>query len=53
MEENCQEAWESYLKLCILSASKFYGEMLHEAGLDVPYEDGCIEAMTHKLEKLL
>ena len=53
MEENYEEAWKSYLKLCNLSASKFYGEMLHEAGLDVPYEDGCIESMTHKLEKLL
>lgn len=53
MTENYDEAWKSYLKLCRLSASKFYGEMLHEVGLDVPYEEGCIRAMTGKLEKLL
>lgn len=52
MTENYEEAWKSYLKLCRLSASKFYGEMLHEVGLDVPYEKGCIEAMTEKLAKL-
>lgn len=53
MTEDYDEAWKSYLKLCRLSASKFYSDMLHEVGLDVPYEEGCIEAMTKKLEKML
>lgn len=53
MMENYEEAWECYLKLCRLSASKFYAEMLHEVGLDVPYEDGCIALMTKKLEKMM
>ena len=53
MNENYDEAWKSYLKLCRLSAGKFYADMLHEVGLDVPYEEGCIETMTKKLEKML
>lgn len=53
MTENYEAAWDSYLKLCRLSAGKFYAEMLHEVGLDVPYEEGCIESMTKKLEKMM
>lgn len=53
MSENREEAWESYLKLCRLSASKFYGEMLKEVGLEVPYEDGCIQKIVEKLDVLL
>lgn len=53
MTENYEEAWNSYLKLCRLSASKFYADMLHEVGLDVPYENGCIESMTKKLARMM
>lgn len=53
MTENYEEAWKSYLKLCRLSASKFYAPMLHEVGLEVPYEEGCIKHMTEKLEKMM
>ena len=53
MSENREAAWESYLKLCRLSASRFYDEMLKEVGLEVPYEEGCIQRMAEKLEVLL
>ena len=42
-------AWQSYLKLCRLSASDFYTEMLKEVGLQVPFEDGCVRTLTEKL----
>lgn len=51
MDEDFQSAWESYLKLCYLSASDFYTNMLKEAGLDSPFEDGCIKNIVEKLEK--
>jgi len=51
MDRNYREAWESYLKLCRLSASKFFTELLPEAGLDNPFEDGCIRRVTARLEK--
>lgn len=50
MEEDYQAAWESYLKLCRLSAKDFYTNMLKEVGLDSPFEDGCIRNIIKKLE---
>lgn len=50
MKENYSEAWESYLKLCTLSASMFYPDLLKQAGLRVPFEEGCIAELTEKLE---
>ncbi len=53
MDENYEEAWESYLKLCRLSASDFYTNMLKAVGLDCPFEDGCVENIIRKIEKKL
>lgn len=53
MDEDYKEAWKSYLKLCKLSASDFYTNMLKEVGLKVPFEDGCLKEMVEKLEKKL
>ena len=33
-------------------ACKFYSDMLHTVGLEVPYEEGCIARMAEKLEEL-
>lgn len=52
MDENYQEAWDSYLKLCNLSASDFFTNMLKEVGLDSPFEDGCVKRIVEKLEAL-
>nr|WP_314466054.1 M3 family oligoendopeptidase [uncultured Clostridium sp.] len=52
MDENYQKAWNSYLKLCTLSASDFFTNMLKEAGLDSPFEDGCVKRIVEKLERL-
>lgn len=51
MDADFNSAWESYLKLCKLSASDFYTNMLGEVGLDSPFEDGCIKNIVEKLEK--
>ncbi|RFZ79701.1 M3 family oligoendopeptidase [Lacrimispora amygdalina] len=52
MDENYQEAWNSYLKLCNLSASDFFTNMLKETGLASPFEDGCVKKIVEKLEQL-
>ncbi len=51
MDENYEEAWASYLKLCRISASMFYQDMLGEVGLKVPFEDGYFEEIVEKLEE--
>ena len=49
MDEDYKAAWQSYLKLCRLSASDFYTEMLKEVGFQVPFEEGCVRTLTEKL----
>lgn len=51
MDENFKAAWESYLKLCKLSASDFFTNMIKEAGLNNPFEPGCMKKIVEKLEK--
>lgn len=51
MDEDFKGAWESYLKLCELSASDFYTNMIKEVGLDSPFEDGCMKHIVEKLSK--
>ena len=51
MDADFAAAWESYLKLCKLSASDFYTNMLKEVGLDSPFASGCIKNIVEKLEK--
>jgi len=51
MDGDFKEAWDSYLKLCRLSASDFYTNMIKEVGLMSPFEEGCIKNVVEKLEK--
>ncbi len=51
MDEDFKKAWESYLKLCKLSASDFFTNMIKEVGLDNPFEPGCMKNIVGKLEK--
>lgn len=51
MDADFEEAWKSYLKLCRLSASDFFTNMIKEVGLDSPFETGCLKNIVEKLEK--
>lgn len=51
MDEDYTKAWKSYLKLCRLSASGFFTDMLTEVGLESPFEDGCIKKVIEKMEQ--
>ena len=53
MDEDYKEAWASYLKLCRLSASDFFTNMVKEVGLKNPLEDGCLEDVVKKMEAKL
>ena len=50
MDEDYEKAWESYLKLCKMSAADFFTNMLKEVGLESPFEDGCIKNIIKRLE---
>ena len=51
MDEDYKAAWDSYLKLCRLSASDFYRNELKAVGLQSPFEDGTIRTLVENLEK--
>lgn len=51
MDQDFKAAWQSYIKLCRLSASDFYTNMIKEVGLQSPFEDGCVKSMVQKMEK--
>ncbi|WP_029324547.1 M3 family oligoendopeptidase [Butyrivibrio sp. AE3004] len=51
MDNDFSEAWKQYLKLCKISASKFYEEMLDEVGLKSPFKEGTIEELADNMAK--
>ncbi|MDO4650875.1 MAG: M3 family oligoendopeptidase, partial [Eubacteriales bacterium] len=51
MDKDFDDAWADYVKLCNLSARDFYVNVIRQAGLKVPFEDGCMEALVPELEK--
>lgn len=50
MDENYQGAWESYLKLCGLSAGDFYPALLKAVDMKAPFEENCIAGIVDGLE---
>ncbi|WP_121614697.1 M3 family oligoendopeptidase [Virgibacillus halodenitrificans] len=52
-QENYQEAWEDYLKLCKLGGSKSFLGLLESANLQSPFKEGTIEAVVQTIEEWL
>ena len=50
MDRDYAKAWESYLKLCRLSASDFFTGLVGQVGLNNPFEDGCLKDVVKGLE---
>lgn len=51
MDEDYKAAWESYLKLCKLSASDFFTNLVEKVGIENPFKEGCIKKVVEKLEE--
>jgi M3 family oligoendopeptidase len=51
--EDHDKAWESYMKLCKLSATLPTKEILKEVGLESPFEEGTISHIIPKLQDYL
>ena len=51
MDRDWKEAWESYLKLCRLSASDFFFGLMDKVGLNNPFEDGCLRYVVKQIEE--
>lgn len=50
---NKAKAWKDYMKLCVLGGSKGYKDLLKEASLLDPLEDGVVKPIIDDIEKVL
>lgn len=51
MDKDYKDAWEHYLKLCKISASEFYEDMLSDVGLKSPFKDGTIKELASDMKE--
>ena len=51
--EDREAAWKDYLHLCKLGGSKPFTELVKEANLLSPFEDGCVESVVGTIEAWL
>lgn len=51
--ENREAAWEDYLSLCKLGGSMPFTELVKEANLISPFEDGCVQSVVGEIETWL
>ncbi|MDF2926986.1 MAG: family oligoendopeptidase [Paenibacillaceae bacterium] len=52
-QDGAEAAWEDYLRLCRAGGSKPFTELVELAGLVSPFRDGCVDAVTGKIEAWL
>ncbi len=53
MHEDRTEAWADYLHLCRLGGTLSFVELVKEAGLVSPFEDGCVTSVIGSIEEWL
>jgi M3 family oligoendopeptidase len=53
MHENREAAWADYLHLCSLGGSMSFTELVKEANLISPFEDGCVTSVIGSIESWL
>ena len=51
--ENFEEAWKDYVHLCSLGGSLSFTNLVREAGLISPFEQGCVESVIGTIEDYL
>lgn len=48
-----ERAWSDYLHLCSLGGTLSFTKLVKEAGLIVPFEDGCIQSISQEIKDYL
>lgn len=51
MDEDYSVAWDSYVAFCKASASGYFVDMIKDAKLDSPFQEGTIKEIVDKLQK--
>ncbi|TDW05777.1 M3 family oligoendopeptidase [Bacillus badius] len=53
MQEDREQAWEDYMKICRVGGSRSFTEIVELARLTSPFEDGCMEKVLEPIEQWL
>ena len=53
MLKNDENAWKDYVHICGLGGTKTFTEIVKEANLIVPFEDGCLSEVSKKMKEEL
>ena len=48
-----ENAWADYLKLCRLGGTESFTELVRDANLKVPFDDGCLKSVAENIEEYL
>ena len=51
--EQFESAWKDYVHLCSLGGSQSFTNLVKEAGLISPFEEGCVESVVGVIEDYL
>jgi M3 family oligoendopeptidase len=51
--ENREDAWKDYVKLCKIGGTKSFLELVSYANLKSPFEDGCVSSIITSIEQWL
>jgi M3 family oligoendopeptidase len=52
-EENREKAWDDYVRLCKAGGSLPFTGLVELAGLELPFDDGCLESVVQKVSNWL
>lgn len=52
-QENHEDAWNDYIKLCQLGGTKSFLELVEAANLRSPFIEGCVESVVDSIEQWL
>ncbi len=52
-EENREKAWDDYFRLCKAGGSLPFTGLVELAGLELPFDDGCLESVVEKVSNWL
>ncbi len=53
MEHNREDAWQDYLRICNIGGTKSFLEIVKEARLKSPFEDGCVSSVVDEIKSYM
>lgn len=53
MQENRETGWQDYLRICTIGGTKSFVEIVKEANLISPFEDGCVSSIINDINSYL